>query len=165
MIPRTPATRLLNRYYGQIDTLQDHLEARVVFAEDCSILREEDGEGYRQLLQETLVATANVQAKETLLGAVTACQNAEDMSDVVMRALHAIFFGRKANRANVLAQGYQVGASILLQLPAQCEVGCLSKRFARYSPWNSCAYLYEHPSHFAADLGRMAATALSVRYL
>lgn len=159
MIPRTPATRLLNRYYGQVETLQDYLEARVVFAEDSPNLREEDGEGYRQLLQETLVATANVQAKETPPRAVTASQNAEDMSDVVMRALHAIFFGRKANRANVLAQGYQVGRRTARQGPAECEVGCLSKRFARYSPRHSGAYLYEYPSHFAADLVRMAASA------
>ena len=112
MIPRTPAERLLKQYYAEITPLRAYLERFVVCAraEDSQLLREGDGEAYRQLLEETLVATTAVEeAKEMPLRAVTASQDAQDMSEVVTRALHAIFFGNNANRANVLAQGYQVG--------------------------------------------------------
>ena len=106
MIPRTPAERLLKQYYAEITPLRAYLERFVVCAEDSQLLREGDGEAYRQLLEETLVATAVEEAKEIPLRAVTASQDAQDMSEVVTRALHAIFFGNNANRANVLAQGY-----------------------------------------------------------
>ena len=110
MIPRTPAERLLEQYYAEITPLRAYLERFVVCAEDSQLLREGDSEAYRQLLEETLVATTAVEeAKEMPLRAVTASQDAQDMSEVVTRALHAIFFGNNANRANVLAQGYQVG--------------------------------------------------------
>lgn len=160
MIPRTPAERLLKQYYAEITPLRAYLERLVLCAEGNQLLREGDGQAYRQLLEETLVATAVEEAKEMPLRAMTASQGAQDMSEVVTRALHAIFFGSNANRANVLAQGYQVGLIRLLANKAQGQIGCLSQRLSRTSKsWRSSGRIYQHTSHSFADVSGVADSA------
>lgn len=107
-IPKSQSVRLLQQRYRHLASLHDYLSIRTIHGRHPELLQATDVVGYQHLLKATIVAFDGKASDSPVAPASTVWEEPEDIVDVVNKAISAMFFGRKANRANVLAQGYQV---------------------------------------------------------